>query len=425
MPPKPTARHVKASDLRAIAQLATQATRGVTQISEGVHQAVWSSMGMPGGKVKGKARGITGLVYQCIHGITQLVGSSLDRLFLRLLPVLEVADHAAPESFERAAVVAALNGVLGDRLARDHNPLACTMDLRLHGKVIGRSTPPAISDVTPKVVVFIHGLCMNDLQWKAARDATGDTPLQSDYGATLSDRLGYTPVYLRYNTGLHTSENGALLADQLTQLLNIWPIPITEVSVIAHSMGGLVTRSAYAIAIERGLSWTPLLKRVAFLGTPHHGAPLERAGNWVDVLLGSNRYSAPFATLGKLRSAGITDLRFGHVLESDWLGHDRFRRKPDSRTTLPLPDGVACYCVAATLVAPRSPLAQRLAGDGLVPLRSALGQHDVATRNLNFSRQSQQVCYRMNHMELLNSPAISTKLLEWFSVPLRDYPKAS
>ena len=115
------------------------------------------------------------------------------------------------------------------------------------------------------------------------------------------------------------------------------------------------------------MKWPTLMKNIVFLGTPHHGAPLERAGNWIDVILGSTPYSRPFAKLGQLRSAGITDLRYGHVLDADWQGHDRFRRKPDSRESVPLPEGVACYCVAATTASKRSLVADRLVGDGLVP----------------------------------------------------------
>ena len=152
-----------------------------------------------------------------------------------------------------------------------------------------------------------------------------------------------------------------------------------------------------------------------FLGTPHHGAPLERAGNWVDVLLGSSRFSAPFARLAQLRSAGITDLRYGHLLAADWQGRDRFRREPDSRALLPLPEAVACYTVAATTASKRSLLADRLVGDGLVPLRSALGQHDDATRTLAFAKTAQWIAYRTHHMALLHSAAVGQQVKSWLA----------
>jgi pimeloyl-ACP methyl ester carboxylesterase len=265
--------------------------------------------------------------------------------------------------------------------------------------------------VNGKVLVLIHGLCMNDLQWQsAAEDGT-----VADLGRTLADALGYTPVYVRYNTGLHTSENGHLLAYQLAQMAQHWPVPVEEITVVAHSMGGLVTRSAVASAQQCGATWPKLLKNIVFLGTPHHGAPLERAGNWIDTLLGSTPYTRPFSRLVQLRSAGITDLRYGHVVDADWQGHDRFRRKPDTRVPVPLPEEITCFTVAATVAGARSALAERLLGDGLVPLNSALGQHDEARRTLTFAKTSQRVLYRLNHMELLSAPQVGAQLVTWLT----------
>jgi hypothetical protein len=180
-------------------------------------------------------------------------------------------------------------------------------------------------------------------------------------------------------------------------------------------MGGLISRSAVHLATQQGAQWPARLKNIVFLGTPHHGAPMERAGNWIDVVLGSSRYSAPFAKIGQLRSAGITDLRYGHVLDEDWLGHDRFRRSPDRRRPVPLPDTVRCYTVAATTAAKRGTLAERLLGDGLVPLPSALGQHPQAKHQLAFDQQAQMVVYRVNHWGLLKDPQVAQQVQRWLA----------
>jgi hypothetical protein len=117
--------------------------------------------------------------------------------------------------------------------------------------------------------------------------------------------------------------------------------------------------------------------------------------------------------LAQLRSSGITDLRYGLLLDEDWAGRDRFRRTPDHRTTLPLPEGVACYAVAGTVAGKRGLLAERLVGDGLVPLHSALGQHDDAARSLHFAKISTFIVYRTSHMALLSSPEVGAQLLKW------------
>jgi len=403
-------KHLRATDLRAIAQLATQATGGVARIAEGVHQSVWSSMGVPGGTTPGTTRGLTGLIYQSVHGVTQWVGKGIDAALVRLQPLLERVDGEAPETPEREAVLAALNGVMGDRLLESKSPLATPMSLRYRGQALDVGKSLTLPQTTGKVLLLIHGLCMNDLQWQS-----GPQEQIVDHGAALAAQLGYTPVYLRYNTGLHVSTNARELSRQLEQLLERWPSAVQELTVLAHSMGGLLIRGACQCAKEEDLRWPERLKNIVFLGTPHHGAPLERAGNWVDVLLGSTPYSRPFARLAQLRSAGITDLRYGHLLDADWQGRERFQRHPDRRQPLQLPEGVSCYAIAATLAAKRGLLAERLTGDGLVPLRSALGQHDDPQRSLAFAANRQSILYRTNHMDLLSREEVTRQILHWLS----------
>jgi pimeloyl-ACP methyl ester carboxylesterase len=409
-PSKNPLKHLQPSDLRGIAQLATEATSGVTRIAEGVHQSVWRTLGVPNEGAPDQTQGLTGLVYKSVQGVTQLVGKGVGTALAALQSVLTAGNPQRPASPEREAVVAALNGVMGDKLVATDNPLATPMSLRFQGHALNWQTMPAQSEVTGKILILIHGLCMNDLQWQVPTDTPG-----ADHGAVLAATLGYTPVYVRYNTGLHTSQNGHALAAQLEQLVAHWPVPLDEITVLAHSMGGLVTRSAVQVAREADLHWPAALKNIVFLGTPHHGAPLERAGNWVDTILGSTPYTAPFTKLTQLRSAGITDLRYGHVVDGDWQGHDRFQRKPDSRVFLPLPEGIACFTLAATTAAQRSPLADRLIGDGLVPLHSALGQHDDPLRSLVFAKSSQRIVYRMSHVALLNHPDVTQQVLQWLT----------
>ncbi len=405
--PRPT-RHLRASDIRGIALLATQATIQVSHIVEGVHQSVWRTLGVPGGEAHGQTGGITGRVYRGVRGITQQVGKGMDTGLATLLPLIASADEPAAGTPRREALLAALNGVMGDSLAASGNPLATPMTLRYRGEVLDSQVP--MPEAKGKLVLLIHGLCMNDLQWHTQRNGQ-----VVDHSEALADALGYTPIHLRYNTGLHVSQNGHELATQLEHLVDHWPVPIEELTIVAHSMGGLVTRSAVHYARQAALRWPGHLKSIVFLGTPHHGAPLERAGNWVDAILGRIPYAAPFARLGRLRSAGITDLRYGHVLDEDWQGHDRFARKPDTRTALPLPDGVACYAIAATTARRRSVLADRLVGDGLVPLHSALGMHAEASRQLAFAPAAQWIGYRMSHLELLSRPEVTQQLLHWLT----------
>lgn len=408
-------RQLRASDLRGVARLATQATTGISRVAEGVHQSVCGTLGLPGGAQPGRTGGLTGLVYQSIRGVTKLVDAGLQAGLARLEPFFSASAPGTEVLWEREAVLAALNGVMGDRLHQDNNPLCTHMGWYQQGLPLDARALGAAGTATGKLLVLVHGLCMNDLQWQHGGH---------DHGAHLAQALGYTPVYLRYNTGQHISTNGAELSALLESLVATWPVPVTELAVLAHSMGGLVVRSACQHAATQAATqvaapsgWLPRLRQVVFLGTPHHGAPLERAGNWVDVLLGSTPYSRPFARLAQLRSAGITDLRYGHVLDADWQGRDRFRTRPDQRTPVPLPAGVACYAVAATLAARRSPVAERLVGDGLVPLHSALGIHDDAGRGLGFAKDQQAVFHRLGHLALLGDAGVARQLEQWMAAP--------
>ena len=149
------------------------------------------------------------------------------------------------------------------------------------------------------------------------------------------------------------------------------------------------------------------------LGRPHHGAPLERAGNWVDVILGATPYAAPFARLGKVRSAGITDLRHGNLLDEDWVGRDRFAMGADKRQPVALPEGVRCATVAASLAHSPGARRERFLGDGLVPLASALGQHADAARSLAFLPDRQCTVQGIGHLGLLSSAEVYAALRRW------------
>jgi pimeloyl-ACP methyl ester carboxylesterase len=352
-----------------------------------------------------RTRGITGLIYKSVRGVTRLVGGGVDALLGQLRPTL--AGRAS--SPEREAVLAALNGVLGDYLVATENPLAIPMTLRRDGRSLALETQAlaaAIPQRSGKLAVLAHGLCLNDLHWNRGGH---------DHGAVLARELGYTPLYLHYNSGLHTSINGRALAGLLESLLEAWPGRVEDLVIVGHSMGGLIARSACHYAAAAGHHWPRRLSRLAFLGTPHHGAPLERGGNWVNVILEATPYAAPFARLGKIRSAGITDLRYGNVLDEHWRGRDRFAHAPDTRQFVPLPNGVQSYAIAATTGRKPGDLRDRLLGDGLVPVSSALGRHDDLHRALRFPQSRQWIGYGMNHMDLLGRPEVSARIVRWFA----------
>ena len=79
----------------------------------------------------------------------------------------------------------------------------------------------------------------------------------------------------------------------------------------------------------------------------------------------------------------------------------------------PLPDDVECYALAATLGKRRGLVADRLIGDGLVPLDSALGRHPDAGRTLAIPKSRQWIGYEMGHLDLLGRPEVYSQLEQW------------
>lgn len=399
-----------ASELRGASQLVIDAVKGVTDIVEAMHATIARVSPPVGGSPAARTRGISGLVYRSVRGVTHAVGVGLDNALAGLAPLI----RSAQRSPRREALLAVLNGVLGDYLVASANPLAIPMQLRRAGSPLILERQALARDCAPaggRLLVLIHGLCMSDLGWQRAGH---------EHGEALARDLGYSVLYLRYNSGQHISSNGRELAALLEQLVQSWPVPVDELVIIGHSMGGLLARSAVHYAQQDSLNWPGLLRKLVFLGTPHHGSPLERAGSWVDLVLGLSPYSAPFARLGNIRSAGVKDLRHGNLLEEDWHRHTASRQHGethlrDRRTPVPLPAGVRCYAVAASRQANPAPPGKRPFGDGLVPVASALGRHKTAALTLPIPATQQLIVWGQNHFDLLSNDEVYTQLRRWLT----------
>ncbi len=397
---------VRADDLRAWSHLAVTATLGVTDLCEQLHHNISRLPGVFGDAVVEPTRGITGFVYRSIRGVTRGVGGGVDRVLARLPEPRDASSSPA-----REALLAALNGVVGDHLAATANPLAIGMGLRRDGRALVLEREALQRDlgaVSGRIVVLAHGLCMSDLQWRRNGH---------DHGAALARDARYTPVYLHYNSGLHISSNGRAFSARLQALVDAWPVPIEELVLLGYSMGGLVARSACHQAPALGHDWPRHLHRIVFVGTPHAGSPLERHGNRIGELLDASPYTAAFARLGRLRSAGITDLRHANLVDGDWQGHDRFARGEGVGESVPLPRGVTAYAIAGTLSRKPGGLRGAFVGDGLVPVASALGRHARIERDLGLPRARQWIGHGISHLDLLDSEAVYARLLAWLAAP--------
>lgn len=389
------ARHLHGADLHGISRLGLLAVEEVLGMVESLHARLPTS---------GLTGGIAGFTLRQARAGTAMLGRWADACFAQRPGV-----DRPPSTAEREAVLAALNGVVGDFLASSGNALAIPMRLRRHGRplVLERAgLADAIPAPAARIVVLVHGLCRCDLQWRRNHH---------DHGEALERDLGYTALYLHYNSGLHVSLNGRALSALLDTLVREWPVPVAEVSILAHSMGGLVARSACHYGRRARHAWLRRLRHMVFLGTPHHGAPLERTGNWLTQTLGRSRFTAGFARLGQMRSAGITDLRYGNLVDADWQGRDRFEHEGDPRRRVPLPRGVRCYAVAGCTGRRLGDIRERMLGDGLVPLDTALGRHPDPTRSLRFPQAHTWVAFGIHHLDLLSRVEVYQRIRTWLA----------
>lgn len=304
------------------------------------------------------------------------------------------------------AALGLVNAAVGDHLHRRDNGLGLEMKFRLRDHYVPltrAALKQVLPDASPKVALFVHGLGTTEWSWCLAAAAYHGDPAAS-FGTLLERDLGYTPVWLRYNTGRHISENGRQLAAELARFVAAYPVPIEDLVLVGHSMGGLVVRSACHYASEQHLDWLGHLRRVFCLGSPHRGAPLAKLGQVLTSVL--RAIDLPGTQIpGRLlagRSAGIKDLRHGVLRDEDWLGRDPDALATAEPSAMALLPEVTYYFVSATVTAdPDHPLGH-LIGDLLVRLPSSSGP---LTRTGTFAIETRRFGGVMHH-QLQNHPAV-------------------
>jgi pimeloyl-ACP methyl ester carboxylesterase len=305
-----------------------------------------------------------------------------------------------------AAGIAAITGLTGDALEEEGSPLAQPMALRVKGEPMALepdALAAAFPNATPQIVVFLHGLMETEFSW-----GTGET-----YGTRLGRELGYTPMTVRYNSGLHISQNGRCLSELMDELVAAWPVEVERIALVGHSMGGLVARSACHHGAADGAAWAQLVKTSVSLGTPHLGAPLEQAVHYLSAGLARLPETRPFANFLRRRSGGIRDLRQGSLVDEDWRDCDPDALRAAACAEIPLLEGAThCFVSATVTRSDRHPLG-RLIGDTLVLKPSATGRS--RTRRIPFEEEFGMHLGGAHHFALLNHPRVYEKLTAWLA----------
>jgi hypothetical protein len=409
-------------ELVAVAALGAAALRGTVHTIRDVHGAVaervYRRLGVLGLPSRFGHDLLARGVYTAVAGSLSAGAAAGGGVAARFVQRRVAPDGSRLSDRPRGNVlVGIINGGLGDRLQARENPLATRMAIRARGSDVlptRQHLSAAFPHATEHVLVFLHGLCETDLAWWL--DATrhwGDA--RSTHGSRLADEAGYTPVYLRYNTGLHISANGLQLSALLDSLVAEWPVPLRSLTLVGHSMGGLVVRAACYSAMEPHREWLDPLRRVVYLGSPHLGAPLEVGATALGCALRALPETRPFARMLAARSVGIKDLRYGAVLETDWTGQDPDAWRAEPAAVCALYELADHYYIGATVSSRREHVAGRVLGDLLVPYSSASGTG--RRRRLGFAVDAGCHVGRLHHFDLLNHPQVYRQLRGWLAVP--------
>jgi hypothetical protein len=389
---------VTPAEIRAVSKLGGHAFARLVSRIEQAHLATgrraFSALGPASGVVQPAHDSVARAIYLTVRTAGRVAGV----MGGQAASVLGAGGQPLGREPGGSLALAGLNAVTGDRLGPDLAALAISMAVRVGGQDVvpldAGTVAVAFPQATPSMAVFVHGLAETENSWH--RRASASVP----YGPRLAAEFGYTPVYVRYNTGRHVSGNGHDLAELLASLTAAWPARVDEILLIGHSMGGLVIRSACHYGKRDGAAWVDRVRHVFYLGSPHLGAPLARATGYAGWALGQAPETRPFASL-ITSSDGIKDLRHGYVLDDDWADCDQDHCIRDHRADAPLLAGANHYAVSATITPDtRDPLGAAV-GDLLVQPASAHGRRG-ATRHIPFRVDLGRQLGGMHHLDLLN-----------------------
>lgn len=406
---------MRRTDIEALGELAGEVLAGsgslIREMHEGIAGRPFQILGPAAAPVRVIHDGVSRAVYTGVRGGLRGAALGGSRMAARRAGQEGPPLAAAPKG---SMALGALNGLYGNHLSERGSTLGLEMEIRRAGEQVP-AAPAALTaafpDCTSRIVVFVHGLCETDeAWWLMTRDRDGAR--RRNYGERLQDELSFTPVYLRYNTGLHISENGRRLASLLHDLVSAWPVRVEELVLVGHSMGGLVARSACHYAEQDGLPWTDVVRHVFCLGTPHLGADLEKGANVVGWALAKLPETRALAKFLNARSAGIKDLRYGSCVEQDWCDCDPDEFLRDRCQEVPFLPDANYYFIGATLSP--GPVGSLL-GDLLVRMPSASGRGNGKGRRIPFEVDNGRELAGLTHFHLLNHAAVYEQLRTWIT----------
>ncbi len=311
----------------------------------------------------------------------------------------------------KGEVLAILNGAVGDRLAAEDSNLTIDFELLYEGQPLDleRDLAAQIPGATGQIVVLVHGLMANETIW------TFPNGKNRSFGERLAEDVGVTPIYVRFNSGLHISANGRELSKRLDALVEGWPVPVEAVNLIGYSMGGLVSRSATHYGHETKAAWLELTERLFLVAVPSRGSPVEQLANIASVTLKTipNPVTKIIAWVFRQRSAGIKDLRHGYLVDEEWQTRSPDALSAGRRHIVPLAADIDHYVLAGTLGDSEHHPLSKIIGDALVTPFSAQDE-GIAGASLQRSAKEAKVFPGLNHLNIVSHDEVYSQILAWW-----------
>lgn len=312
------------NDVRALAALAgTHLDRTVLETVRDVHRGVADRVfsAVPG---SAPVRVVHDALAATVYGSARLGLRSLAAA-TDLVAAVAAGDREVrwlEERPGRSATHEVVHGIVADAFTDGHPDLDLPMRIRRDDhdvEVSPDALTAAFPAAGPQVAVLLHGLTESDRAWDLpARDQRPDAGRDSVVLPDVLAEIGWTPVRLRYGTGRAIGRNGADLATLLDELVATWPVPVEQLCLVGHSMGGLVVRSACAFGQTAGQAWIERVTHTVHLGTPHLGSWLERSAHRGSALLKRFPETSAFGRILDRRARGIKDLRHGALDDEAW-----------------------------------------------------------------------------------------------------------
>ncbi len=299
----------------------------------------------------------------------------------------------------RSRVAGAIQGVIGDKL-----PQSMQIEMQFVDDDKGLIDPVVIRQ---HVCIFVHGSSDTEAGWSAKAP-------QLNFGQQLLLEFGAAPLYIRYNSGLAVSDNGESFAKLLDTFLGRHK-SVRKVTLIGHSMGGLVIHSAIYHARAQNLAWIKKVQQVFLLGTPHAGAPLAKLAEKGEQILQfiPNPVTLIAASVIGLRSRGLKDLSHG-------------QRGLPAEGKILLPKTQYVFIAGGLQKKPKGIL-NRLMGDGMVRRGSAHAEAVPTTGRAaawlkkaipwlsRAARVHVEIVPGANHLALRTSPKVYAIIRQYFA----------